>query len=66
MTTNHRPERFTILRLIYSGGAIAVESAVTAREIKFPSDTAMAEFRLGVTVTSLYTLVSLGLILAFT
>jgi hypothetical protein len=39
---------------------------VTAREIKFPSDAAMAEVRLGVTVTSLYTLVSLGLILAFT
>jgi hypothetical protein len=39
---------------------------VTAREIKLPSDTAMAEIRLGVTVTSLYTLVSLGLIFAFT
>jgi len=37
---------------------------VPAREIKFPSD-AMAEVRLGVTVTSLYTLVSLGLIFAF-
>jgi hypothetical protein len=39
---------------------------MTAREIEFPSDTAMAEVRLGITVTSLYTLVSLGLILAFT
>jgi len=39
---------------------------VTARAIKLPSDNAMAEVRLGVTVTSLYTLVSLGLIFAFT
>jgi hypothetical protein len=39
---------------------------VTAREINLPSDNAMAEIRLGVTVTSLYTLVSLGLILTFT
>jgi hypothetical protein len=38
---------------------------VPASEIKFPSDSAMAEVRLGVTVTSLYTLVSLGLIFAF-
>jgi hypothetical protein len=38
---------------------------VPAKEIKFPSDSAMAEVRLGVTVTSLYTLVSLGLIFAF-
>jgi hypothetical protein len=39
---------------------------VTARETKFPSDSAMAEVRLGLTVTGLYTVVSLGLIFAFT
>ena len=39
---------------------------VPASEVKFPPDSAMTEVRLGVTVTSLYTLVSLGLILAFT
>jgi hypothetical protein len=36
------------------------------REIKPPSESAVAELRLGLTVTSLYTLVSLGLILVFT
>lgn len=36
-----------------------------ARDIKFPSDGVMAEVCLGVTVTSLYTLVGLGLVLAF-
>jgi len=39
---------------------------VTARDIKCHSEIVMAEVRLGVTVTSLYTLVGLGLILAFT
>jgi hypothetical protein len=48
------------------GGTIAVEETVTATEIKFPPDTLMAEVGLSVTVTSLYTLVSLGLIFAFT
>jgi hypothetical protein len=39
---------------------------VPAREIRVYSDTVMAEVRLGVAVTGLYTVVSLGLILAFT
>jgi hypothetical protein len=39
--------------------------AVTARAIKLPSDSTMAKVRLCVTVTSLYTLGSLGLIFAF-
>jgi len=39
---------------------------VTARDINFPSDRAKADVLLGVKVASLYTLVSLGLIYAFT
>lgn len=35
------------------------------RQIKFPSDSVMAAVFLGLTVTGLYTLVGLGLIIAF-
>jgi hypothetical protein len=38
---------------------------VPARQIKVPSDGVMAEVFLGVTVASLYTLVGLGVIVAF-
>lgn len=36
-----------------------------ARQIKVPSDGVMAQVCLGVTVTTLYTLVGLGIIVAF-
>jgi hypothetical protein len=36
-----------------------------ASPIKLPSDGVMAEIRLGVTVTGLYTLVGMGLVIAF-
>ena len=36
-----------------------------ARPIKLPSDGVMAEVRLGVAVTGLYTLVGMGLVIAF-
>lgn len=47
------------------GRTIAVESAVPARRSKVPSDGVMADVFLGVMVTSLYTLVGLGLVIAF-
>ena len=45
--------------------AVAVESAVPARQSKAPSDGVMANVFLGITVTSLYTLVGLGIVVAF-
>jgi hypothetical protein len=38
---------------------------VPARQFKVPSDGVMADVFLGVTVTSLYALVGLGIIIAF-
>jgi hypothetical protein len=38
---------------------------VPARQFKVPSDGVMADVFLGLTVTSLYALVSLGIIVAF-
>jgi hypothetical protein len=57
----------TIARVLrdLSGRKIAVEGAVPARQFKVPSDGVMADVFLGVTVTSLYALVGLGIIVAF-
>jgi hypothetical protein len=38
---------------------------MSARPIKLPSDGVMADVCLGITVTSLYTLVGMGLVIAF-
>jgi hypothetical protein len=53
-------------RVIYLGWTIARRNAVTDRQIKFqPPESVMADVYLGVTVTGLYTLVGMGLIIAF-
>jgi hypothetical protein len=39
---------------------------MSARLTKVPSDGVIADVRLGVTVTALYTLVGMGLVIAFT
>jgi hypothetical protein len=51
--------------VIIVGGQLQWRSPVSARQFKVPSDGVMAEVFLGVTVTSLYTLVGLGIIVAF-
>ena len=40
-------------------------SAVPVKQIKLPSESVRAELCLGLTVTSLYTLTAMGLIIAF-
>jgi hypothetical protein len=47
------------------GLEIAWRSAVPDRQIKFQPESVMADVYLGVTVTGLYTLVGMGLIIAF-
>jgi len=47
------------------GGLIPVERFMPARHSKLPSDGLMAEVCLGITVTGLYVLVGMGLMLAF-
>ena len=46
-------------------GATARRSAVPVKQIKFPPDRVRADFRLGLTVAGLYTLTTMGLIIAF-
>jgi hypothetical protein len=58
-------ERLPAFCVIYWAGSIEVEKRVFARHIRLPTDNLMAEVCLGVTVTSLYTLVGLGLIIVF-
>jgi hypothetical protein len=60
-----RPERFPAHGVIYSARQLLGEVRMPARSIKLPSDGVMADVCLGVTVTSLYTLVGLGLVIAF-
>ena len=52
-------------RVVYSGRAIARRSAVHGRQIKLQPESLMADVFLGLTVTGLYTLVGMGLIIAF-
>jgi hypothetical protein len=47
------------------GWTIARRSAVTRRQIKLEPESVMADVCLGVTVAGLYTLVGMGLIIAF-
>jgi hypothetical protein len=59
----HRPERLPISRMIYLGWTIARRSSVT--QIKLPPERVIADVCLGLTVAGLYTLVGMGLIIAF-
>ena len=61
----HRPERLPISCMICLGWTIARRSAVTRRQIKLEPESVMADVCLGVTVAGLYTLVGMGLIIAF-
>ena len=45
--------------------ASARRSAVPLKQIKLPPDSVRADLRLGLTVTGLYTLTTMGLIIAF-
>jgi hypothetical protein len=47
------------------GGQLQWRSSMLARQIKVPSGGVMAQVCLGVTVTTLYILVGLGIIVAF-
>jgi hypothetical protein len=58
-------ERFSAHGVIYSGGTTEWRDGMPARPLKLPSDGVMADVCLGVTVTSLYTLVGMGLVIAF-
>ena len=51
--------------MICLGWTIARRSAVTRRQIKLEPEGVMADVCLGVTVAGLYTLVGMGLIIAF-
>jgi hypothetical protein len=62
---DHRPERLSVSRVIYLDRTIARRSAVAHRQIKLEPESVMADVCLGVTVTGLYTLVGMGLIIAF-
>jgi hypothetical protein len=59
------PERNSRFLLDVVGGAIARRNAMLGKQIKLPPDSVMADVCLGITVTSLYTLVGMGLIIAF-
>ena len=52
-------------RVVYSGWTIARRSAVPGRQIKLQPESLMADVFLGLTVTGLYTLVGMGLVIAF-
>lgn len=51
--------------MMYWGWTAARRSAVPVKQIKLTSDSARADLRLGLTVTGLYTLTTMGLIIAF-
>jgi hypothetical protein len=59
----HRPERFPISRMICLDNR--AENAMTRRQMKLEPERVMADVCLGVTVAGLYTLVGMGLIIAF-
>jgi ABC-type thiamine transport system substrate-binding protein len=50
---------------MYRGWTAARRSAVPLKRIKLPSDNVRADICLGLTVTGLYTLITMGLIIAF-
>jgi hypothetical protein len=58
-------ERFSAFGVMPLGGAIAARSAVRGKQLKFQSESVMADVCLGVTVAGLYTLVGMGLTIVF-
>lgn len=60
-----RPERFPARDVIYAGDNCFGEQRMSVSPFKLPSDDVMANVRLSVTVTSLYTLVGLGVVIVF-
>ena len=52
--------------MMYRGWTTARRSAVPVKQIKLPSDSVRADLCLGLTVTGLYTLITMGLIILFT
>ena len=52
-------------RMMYGGWTTARRSAVPVKQIKLPSDSVRADLCLGLTVTGLYTLITMGLIILF-
>jgi hypothetical protein len=63
--TTFVPERFSGWDVIYLGWATARQCQMPDRPIDRPSESRMTSIRLGVTVTGLYGLITMGLMVVF-